>query len=59
LGLASVCAERVTGILKRDWLVPELGEESLRLQQEIKRVFDPQGILNPGKAIIPMVGQAK
>jgi glycolate oxidase len=36
--------------------VPELGEESLRLQREIKRVFDPQGILNPGKAIIPTTG---
>ena len=55
----TLTGEHGIGILKRDWLVPELGEESLRLQQEIKRVFDPQGILNPGKAIIPMVGQAK
>jgi glycolate oxidase len=55
----TLTGEHGIGILKRDWLVPELGEESLRLQQEIKRVFDPQGILNPGKAIIPMAGQAK
>ena len=49
----TLTGEHGIGVLKRDWLVPELGEESLRLQQEIKRVFDPLGILNPGKAIFP------
>lgn len=54
----TLTGEHGVGVLKRDWLVPELGEESLRLQREIKRVFDPQGILNPGKAIIPTTGGA-
>jgi glycolate oxidase len=49
----TLTGEHGVGVLKRDWLVPELGEESLRLQREIKQVFDPQGILNPGKAIFP------
>ena len=47
----TLTGEHGVGVLKREWLVPELGEESLRLHQEIKRVFDPLGILNPGKAI--------
>jgi glycolate oxidase len=54
----TLTGEHGVGVLKRDWLVPELGEESLRLQREIKRVFDPHGILNPGKAIIPTTGGA-
>jgi glycolate oxidase len=52
----TLTGEHGIGVLKSDWLLPELGEESLRLQREIKRVFDPQGILNPGKAIIPTKG---
>jgi glycolate oxidase len=39
------------GILKRAWLRQELGEGSLALQRGIKAVFDPLGILNPGKGI--------
>jgi glycolate oxidase len=27
----------------------ELGDDSLALQKELKQVFDPLGILNPGK----------
>ena len=29
----------------------ELGETSYGLQQQIKAVFDPLGILNPGKVV--------
>jgi len=47
----TLTGEHGVGLLKREWLVPELGEASLRLQHSIKRVFDPLGILNPGKAI--------
>ena len=39
------------GLLKRTWLGRELGEDSLALQRGIKAVFDPLGILNPGKAL--------
>jgi glycolate oxidase len=45
----TLTGEHGVGILKRRWLGAELGEDQLDLQREIKRVFDPQGILNPGK----------
>lgn len=47
----TLTGEHGVGLLKKDWLIPELGEESLALQKQIKSVFDPLGILNPGKAI--------
>jgi glycolate oxidase len=47
----TLTGEHGVGLLKRDWLEEELGGLSLELQQSIRRVFDPAGILNPGKAI--------
>ncbi|UEL27817.1 FAD-binding oxidoreductase [Pseudarthrobacter sp. L1SW] len=47
----TLTGEHGVGLLKRDWLEDELGGLSLELQRSIRRVFDPQGILNPGKAI--------
>ena len=47
----TLTGEHGVGLLKRDWLVDELGNESLGLQHAIKGVFDPLGILNPGKGI--------
>jgi glycolate oxidase len=47
----TLTGEHGVGVVKREWLVPELGERSVKLHHDIKRVFDPQGILNPGKAI--------
>lgn len=47
----TLTGEHGVGILKRDWLLPELGEVSLDVQRAIKNVLDPDGILNPGKAI--------
>lgn len=47
----TLTGEHGVGILKRDWLLPELGEVSLEVQRAIKDALDPQGILNPGKAI--------
>jgi glycolate oxidase len=37
------------GLLKSRWLRNELGDQQWRLQREIKSVFDPKNILNPGK----------
>ncbi|MDT7649016.1 MAG: glycolate oxidase [Pseudonocardiales bacterium] len=54
LGLAlggTITGEHGVGLLKRDWLATELGELSTRLHREIKSVFDPAGILNPGKVL--------
>lgn len=47
----TLTGEHGVGLLKRDWLQAELGDVSLNLQQSIRRVFDPLGVLNPGKAI--------
>ncbi|RRJ85963.1 FAD-binding protein [Gulosibacter macacae] len=45
----TLSGEHGIGLLKRRWLGDELGQRQLDLQREIKRVFDPLGILNPGK----------
>ena len=45
----TLTGEHGVGVLKRRWLVDELGEDQWQLQREITRVFDPLGILNPGK----------
>ena len=45
----TLTGEHGIGILKKRWLGSELGEDQLDLQRRIKLVFDPQGILNPGK----------
>ncbi|AMB59654.1 FAD-binding oxidoreductase [Microterricola viridarii] len=45
----TLTGEHGIGLLKRRWLRGELGDEQFELQQQIKRVFDPAGILNPGK----------
>ncbi|MFI5626671.1 FAD-linked oxidase C-terminal domain-containing protein [Nocardioides sp. NPDC051685] len=36
------------GRLKRTWLEPELGADSINVQQRIKAALDLLGILNPG-----------
>jgi glycolate oxidase len=54
LGLAlggTITGEHGVGVLKRDWLPTELGPLSTRLHAGIKAVFDPLGILNPGKVL--------
>ncbi|OLT14081.1 FAD-linked oxidase [Pseudonocardia sp. CNS-139] len=54
LGLAlggTITGEHGVGVLKRDWLETELGALSTRLHRDIKRAFDPLGILNPGKVL--------
>ena len=43
--------EHGIGTLKLGHVARELGLENLALQHRIKTVFDPTGILNPGKAI--------
>lgn len=45
----TLTGEHGIGTLKRRWLGEELGEPQLELQRRIKAVFDPLGILNPGK----------
>ncbi len=45
----TLTGEHGIGVLKRRWLVDELGADQWELQRQIVRVFDPHGILNPGK----------
>jgi glycolate oxidase len=45
----TLTGEHGIGVLKRRWLVDELGDDQWELQRRIKGVFDPAGILNPGK----------
>jgi glycolate oxidase len=45
----TLTGEHGIGLLKRRWLADELGEDQWQLQRDIARVFDPAGILNPGK----------
>lgn len=45
----TLTGEHGIGVLKRRWLADELGDDQWRLQRDIARVFDPLGILNPGK----------
>ncbi|MEV7970985.1 FAD-linked oxidase C-terminal domain-containing protein [Sphaerisporangium sp. NPDC088356] len=47
----TLTGEHGVGLLKRRWLGLESGPVVDEVQQGIKRVFDPLGILNPGKAI--------
>lgn len=49
----TLTGEHGIGVLKRRWLADELGDDQWELQHQIKTVFDPQGILNPGKVFAP------
>ncbi|MGM7670968.1 FAD-binding oxidoreductase [Microbacterium sp. A93] len=45
----TLTGEHGIGMLKSRWLAEELGDDQWELQRQIKGVFDPLGILNPGK----------
>lgn len=45
----TLTGEHGVGVLKRRWLADELGDTSYELQRGLKAVFDPLGIMNPGK----------
>ncbi len=50
LGLeGTISGEHGIGITKQPFLAMELSGRSIKIQQEIKKVFDPLNILNPGK----------
>lgn len=45
----SVSAEHGVGLLKKDYLSYGRSAEEIALMRQIKRVFDPKGVMNPGK----------
>jgi len=49
----SLTAEHGIGLIKREDMLSYLSEVEIRLMKEIKSLFDPKNILNPGKVVIP------
>ncbi|MCZ6889968.1 MAG: FAD-binding oxidoreductase [Gammaproteobacteria bacterium] len=47
----SISAEHGVGILKRDFLQYSRSADEIELMKSLKRVFDPSGVMNPGKLI--------
>ncbi|HEX2669254.1 MAG TPA: FAD-linked oxidase C-terminal domain-containing protein [Polyangiaceae bacterium] len=47
----TITGEHGVGVLKPEFLEGQLGAVSLSLHEGIKKVFDPDGILNPGKVL--------
>jgi glycolate oxidase len=47
----TITGEHGVGVLKRDWLARELGPDALAVHHGIKKLFDPNNILNPGKVL--------
>jgi D-lactate dehydrogenase len=45
----SLSGEHGIGLSKQAFITQEIDENSLNLMRQIKQVFDPKGILNPGK----------
>ena len=47
----TLTGEHGVGVLKRQWVAEELGPAAHALQRGLKDLFDPRGILNPGKSL--------
>ena len=45
----SVSAEHGVGLLKKDFLQYSRSAEEIALMKQVKQIFDPDGIMNPGK----------
>jgi len=50
----TITGEHGVGLAKREYLEYEQGRELVALQRRLKAVFDPLGILNPGKIFPPV-----
>lgn len=55
----TLTGEHGVGLLKRQWLVDELGSTQWQLHFGIKKLFDPTGILNPGKVFDPSLANLR
>ena len=47
----TITGEHGVGVLKRDWLVQEIGPVAVSVHHAIKAALDPKNILNPGKVV--------
>jgi len=43
--------EHGDGLVRSEWIEPILGERLTRALAQIKQLFDPQGLMNPGKIV--------
>ncbi|MEN8129926.1 MAG: FAD-linked oxidase C-terminal domain-containing protein [Pseudomonadota bacterium] len=50
----TLSGEHGIGLVKRDFVSREIDPQTLELMRAIKRQFDPNGILNPGKVFPPV-----
>jgi glycolate oxidase len=48
----TITGEHGVGLTKRAYLGMELDPASIALQKELKRAFDPKGLMNPGKIFL-------
>jgi glycolate dehydrogenase FAD-linked subunit len=47
----TITGEHGIGMLKRDWLVQEIGPVAVSVHRAIKAALDPKNVLNPGKVV--------
>lgn len=45
----SISAEHGVGLLKKDYLSYSCSKEEIYIMKKLKKIFDPDGVLNPGK----------
>jgi FAD/FMN-containing dehydrogenase/Fe-S oxidoreductase len=45
--------EHGDGLVRSEWIAPFFGPRLVRAFEEVKALFDPKGILNPGKIVRP------
>jgi FAD/FMN-containing dehydrogenase/Fe-S oxidoreductase len=45
--------EHGDGLVRSEWIEPILGERLTRSLAEVKELFDPRGLMNPGKIVQP------
>jgi glycolate oxidase len=51
----TITGEHGVGLLKRAFLAEELGPDVAQLSRDIKRVWDPLDLMNPGKGMAAVV----
>jgi FAD/FMN-containing dehydrogenase len=54
----SITAEHNDGLIRSPYLKRMYGERVYRLFEEVKRIFDPDNIFNPGKKVGSDIGYA-
>jgi FAD/FMN-containing dehydrogenase/Fe-S oxidoreductase len=50
---AAYSGEHGDGLVRSEWIAPILGERLVHALEEIKDLFDPKGLMNPGKIVRP------